>query len=162
MKIVRAMKECSRLSGEIKEIKHRLERCLSTVETNEFSEDFLSLHKDLGDRVTKLIRLKSAIMKVNVENNMFQHILRLGELKHYLVFLKELNPKSGKQEARFSDNPLVYKSQISVKEKAETIQKTQEEINQITDLLDDFNAKTNIGEVEEIALNMPIFKSSPE
>jgi hypothetical protein len=97
-------------------------------------------------------------MKVNVENGMHKNVILLGELKHYLVFLKELNPKQGKQENRFSETTEVFQSQITLKEKNNAIQATQFEINSITDILDDFNARTDMGEIEEIALTLPKIK----
>lgn len=158
MKIVRAMKERSRLEGEIKEIKHRIQNCVSTMEGNDFPEDFSELYQILVDRINKLSALKNAIMRVNVENGMHLNIILLGELKHYLAFLKELNPKHGKQENRYSETTEVFQSQITLKEKNDAIQATQFEINRITDILDDFNAKTDMGEIEEIALTLPKIK----
>jgi hypothetical protein len=158
MKIVRAMKEKSRLEGEIKQIKHRIQSCISTISGNSFSEDFPELFALLTDRLNKLAGLKNAIMKANVSNGMHRNIVQLGELKQYLVFLRELDPKSGKQEAHYSEVSESYNSQITLKEKNDVIQATQSEINRITDLLDDFNAKTDIGEIEEIALTLPKIK----
>jgi hypothetical protein len=158
MKIVRAMKERSRLEGEIKQIKHRIQGCISTISGNPYNEDFSELFTLLTDRLNKLAGLKNAIMKTNVNSSMHLHIVRLGELKQYLVFLRELDPKSGKQEARYSEVSEFYESQITVKEKNNAIQAVQSEINTITDILDDFNAKTDIGEIEEIALILPKIK----
>lgn len=155
VKIVRAMKERARLIGEIKDLKHRLQNCTSTIVMNEFHEDFTELHNQLVDRIAKANRLKDAIMQVNVTNGMNRYITQLGELKEYLQFLKELNPKNGIQQDRYADSSEPYKSQITLKEKNDAIQATQNEINRITDLLDDFNAKTNIGEIEEVALLLP-------
>jgi hypothetical protein len=158
MKIVRAMKERSRLEGEIKQIKHRIQNCISTISGNSFTENFPELFTLLTDRLNKLAGLKNAIMRANVEHGMHRHIVQLGELKQYLVFLRELEPKSGKQEARYSEVSESYESQITFKEKNDVIQATQVEINRITDLLDDFNAKTDTGEIEEIALTLPKIK----
>jgi glutamate-1-semialdehyde aminotransferase len=158
MIIVRAMKERARLEGEIKELKHRSQNCLSVLDGNPFEEDFNELTKSLTDRLNRLASLKNAVMKANVMHDMHKYIIELGELKHYLVYLKELDPKAGKQETRYSESQTVYLSQISVKNKVLTIEATQTKINQITDILDEFNAKTDIGEIEEIVLNLPKIK----
>lgn len=158
MKIVRAMKERARLTGEVKDLKHRIQNCTSTILKNDFHEDFTDLYNQLIDRIKKSNALKDAIMQANVLNGMNRHITQLGELKEYLQFLKELKPKNGVQEDRFADSSEPYKSQITLKEKNDAIQATQSEINRITDLLDDFNAKTDIGEVKEIAQLLPPIK----
>lgn len=158
MKIVRAMKERSRLEGEIKELKHRIQNCISTVEGNDFVESFDDLFEAYNKCVSKLSWLKNAILMANIQHDMYRYIAQLGELKHYLVFLKELSPKRGKHERSYGDNMEVYVSQISVLERNETIQATQKEINRITDILDKFNAETDIGEIEEIALSLPKVK----
>lgn len=158
MKIVRAMKERSRLEGEIKELKHRIQNCISTVEGNDFIEDFDELFETYNKCISKLSWLKNVILMANIQHNMYHYITQLGELKHYLVFLKELNPKRGKYERSYGDNMEVYVSQISILERNEAIQATQKEINRITDILDKFNAETDIWEIEEIALSLPKVK----
>lgn len=159
MKIVRAQKEISRLKGEIKELKHRMERCLNTVEENEFSEDFYMLWELLNTRTMRLITLKNAVMEANINNGKFLLILELGELKNYLEFLRELNPIEGVVTNRFDDNSQKYKSQSSEKSKQHTISKIQEKINHITDELDDFNAATVIGEAKVVVQPLPEIKS---
>lgn len=160
MKIVRAAKEVSRIAGEIKEIKHRIQNCISTLEGNEYPEWFSDLFNTLNEQVNKLARLKTAIHSANVKHDMYKHIVRIGELKQYLVFLKELDPKVGKHEKRYGDTIEQYISQITVAEKNDAIQATEKAINEITDILDKFNAETDIGEVEEIVLSLPEVKKN--
>jgi len=158
MVIVRAMKERARLEGEIKNLKHRSQNCISVLDGNPFEEDFKELTETLTARLNRLASLKNAVMKANVMHDMHKYIIELGELKHYLVFLKELDPKAGKQETRYSEAQNAYLSQISVKDKILALEVTQTKINHITDVLDEFNAKTDIGEIEEIVLNFPKIK----
>lgn len=155
MKIVRAMKERSRLEGEIKDIKHRMQNCINAIDGNDYTESYDDLYRTLIARLMSLTGIKSAVLKANIDGGMFNTILLLGELKSYLVFLKELDPKVGKQEPSYRETVEVYKSQMTVKDKLEAVQKTQKEINRITDLLDEFNAKTDIGEIEEVVLPLP-------
>lgn len=155
MKIVRAMKERSRLEGEIKDIKHRMQNCLNAIDGNDYTESYEDLFILFMDRLGKLTSIKNAVLNANIKGGMFKTILLLGELKSYLVFLRELDPKVGKQEPSYRDTVEVYKSQMTVKDKLEVVQKTQKEINRITDLLDEFNAKTDIGEIEEVVLPLP-------
>ena len=159
MKIVRAMKETSRLKGEIKEIKKRLSSCLNTAEENEFDEDFESLNEILSTKIKKLINLKTRIIAANVKHGMFQIILNLGELKSYIEFLKELEPKKGIQESSFSlrEENIKFKSQMDISDKNKKIESYQATINGLTDRLDDFNAKTDIEENDIINSSLSFF-----
>ena len=149
MKIVRAMKEVSRLKGEIKEIKKRIESSLNAIEDNEFEEYYDDLQKVLSSKVKKVIQLKSKIMHANVKNGMFSVILNLGELKSYIEYLKELSPKSGLMEMRYRlDESVKYKTQMKISDRNKLIEETQGKINTLTDELDDFNAKTDIEEMD--------------
>jgi len=144
MKIVRAQKKIARLKGEIKEVKKRLSRCLSTVSENEFEEDFKVLLKQLEVLTDDLVALKSAVHAANIKGDMFKKILRLGELKSQIDFLKELEPKSGVQVERYSESKTTFKAQISMADKNKMVEDCQVAINALTDELDEFNAKTDI------------------
>jgi uncharacterized coiled-coil protein SlyX len=144
MKIVRAMKETSRVKGEIKEIQKRISKCLNTLEGNEVIEKFEDLMKLLQEKKEKLISLKAGIMSANVKGNMFRVIAQLGELKSHMDFLRELEPKKGAHLDGFRDTAMIYTSQWSETEKNQAVQKTQNEINSLTDKLDEFNSSTDI------------------
>jgi len=144
MKIVRAMKEASRIKGEIKEIKKRVSKCLNILEGNEITEKFDDLMKLLEEKTGKLISLKTGIMAANTEGDMFKVIVRLGELKSHMDFLRELEPKKGSQLDGYRDTAVRYESQWSDGEKNRAIQTTQNEINKLTDQLDEFNSSTDI------------------
>ena len=144
MKIVKAMKKIARLKGEIKELKHRIQGCISTLIENDYEENILELSKQLDNKVQELINLKVGIMEANVKGNMFRTVVGLGEFKSQMDFLKELTPKKGVQENRYSDNKTEYKSQISISEKNNLIETCQNQINNLTDILDEFNAKTDV------------------
>lgn len=145
MKIVKAMKKIARLKGEIRELKKRMDSCLNTLTENDFDENYMALEQELHSKIEMLIELKTKIMHTNVSNNMFSVIVNLGELKSYLEFLKELQPKVGKQNtSRYSDEYDLYKSQLAIQKKNEMIKLCQDNINKLTDELDDFNAVTDL------------------
>ena len=152
MKIVKAMKQVSRLQGEIKELKKRMSACLSTLEDNDFLEGFDSLKETYYEKVNELMSLKTKIMMVNIRGGKFQTILAMGEMKSYIEFLKELDPKEGVQESRYSlgSNNSKYKSQLTISSKNSMIEECQQLINDYTDELDEFNAITEIEEGEVI------------
>jgi hypothetical protein len=146
MKIVKAMKRIARIKGEIKELKKRISTCLSTISENEFEEDFTSLNVMLTNKVNEVILLKAAVMKANVTGNKFRTVLELGELKSKMDFLKELDPKIGIHQNRYSESKTAYKSQITVTQRNQMLEECQTQINNLTDDLDEFNAKTDIGD----------------
>lgn len=149
MKIVRAMKQVSRLQGEIKELKKRISSCMSTMEENSFEEDYKELSETLSAKTKKLIELKARIMQTNVKHGMFSVILNLGELKSRMDFIRELNPKTGTESDRWSgEGKVKYKAQMSISERNKLIEGCQTAINALTDQLDDFNAKTDLEELD--------------
>jgi hypothetical protein len=144
MNIVRAKKEESRLKGEIKEVKKRISKCLNTLEGNTATEKFDDLMKLLDEKTEKLIALKASVMEANVKGDMFRVIVRVGELKSYMDFLRELDPKEGVQLSGYSENQIRYTSQWSDAQKNTALQKTQNEINKLMDDLDTYNYSTDI------------------
>lgn len=150
MKIVRAMKQIARLQGEIKEIKKRTSTCLSTLADNDFDENYKQLNETLSEKTKKLIELKARVMQTNVKHNMFSVILNLGELKSRMDFVRELNPQEGYRNDRYmmTESKIKYKAQMSVAEKNKLVEGCQTAINALTDQLDDFNAKTDLEELE--------------
>lgn len=159
MKIVRAQKEISRLKGEIKELKHRMESSLNVIEDNQFPENFDELWEILNTRTIRLIALKNAVMEANIKNGKFLSILKLGELKNYLSFVRELNPLEGTVKDHYGENSYKYKSQSSIKSKQSTIEEIQKQINGITDELDEFNAATDIGDLGVTVQPLPEINS---
>lgn len=155
MKISRAQKEISRLKGEIKELKHRMEKSLNIIEGNNFPEDFPSLWSIFNTRVIRLITLKNAVMEANIKRGKFLSILKLGELKNYLEFVRELKPIEGIVVERYGEGTQKYISQSSIKSKQQAIEIIQKQINSITDELDDFNAITDIGDLDVTVQSLP-------
>lgn len=144
MKIVRAMKQIKRLQGEVKELQKRASRCLNTIEGNVFEEKFEDIIKELAEKKTRLAVLKNGVMVANIQGGMFKRILELGELKSHIDFIRELEPQAGIAEARYGETPQKRISQWTVADKNKAVQQTQQRINDLTDELDDFNAKTDI------------------
>jgi|GEM_PF-2761009 len=152
MKIVRAMKKVTRLQGEIKVLKKRVASSLNTVAENEtFNESYIELTL-LNEKIKKLVELKTRIMHTNVQHNMFHVILNLGELKSYIDYARELEPKHRmiKEGYGYDKEMTKFKSQLTVAERNKTVDECQELINKLTDELDDFNAKTDLVEMDVI------------
>lgn len=154
MKIARAMKQVSRLKGEIKSIKDRMSSCLNTLDENEFTENFNELRDQFFSKVNELIHLKTLIMIENVTKNKFRTILALGEIKSYIEFLKTLEPKNGSCESRFGSTTSKFKSQMTLSDKNEMLNECQNLINEYTDELDEFNATIKLEE-GEVVISIP-------
>jgi len=153
MKIVRAMKVIGRLKGEIKVLKKRIEGSLNTVADNEdFDESFPELSHKLDEKIKKMTTLKTKVMYANIKHGMFQKIVNIGELKSHIDFLRELEPRTGIQISRFDSEKIEYKSQITMAQRNNLIEQTQDLINKFTDELDEFNAKTDIEEMDVTVL----------
>jgi len=146
MKLSRALKKVSRLQGEINELKGRLASCVSALEENEFESDFKLLSKQISDKQKGLIDLRAQIMATNVKHNMFRHILQLSQLKQDIDLLRKLNIKTGIELSMGygESTKNKYKSQVQPSQRTEMVAKLQEEIETLTDALDDFNATTDI------------------
>jgi DNA repair ATPase RecN len=145
MKIAKAMKTISRLKGEISQLYSRIEKSMSTIESNaNFDESYSELVNAVNTATAQLVDLKNRVQIANINGGMFAKILELGELKNTLKFYTQLDIKSGVITQRFSEDTKCFKSQISVATKNGIIEHLQKEINDITDQLDEFNAVTEI------------------
>ena len=153
MKIVRAQKLIARLKGEIKVLKKRIESSLNTVAENEdFDESFPNLYEQLNTKVSKMTTLKTKVMYANVKHGMFQKVVNIGELKSHIDFLRELEPKTGVQVSRYDSEKTDYKSQLTIAQRNEFVERCQDLINKFTDELDEFNHKTDIEEMDVTVL----------
>jgi len=150
MKIVKAMKQVARLKGEISATKKRMEKSLNTLfENKDFDEEFLELQDLLYEKIKTLVDLKTRIMHTNVQNGMFEKIINLGELKSHIEFVRELEPKTGMVIVGYEEKEKTeFKSQLTIQQKNELVESCQNGINELTDELDDFNAKTSLIEMD--------------
>lgn len=142
MSIVKAQKKIHLIKGEISELTDRIEESISTNVKNEYKEDYSELIAELTSKKQFLVTLKNAVMQKNIECNMFNKILELGENKAWLQFYKGLNIREGEvQSPRWSDDgSSTYKSQLTESERQDEIKKLKVVIEDLTDTLDEFNA----------------------
>jgi len=140
--VAKAMKRVSRTKGKISDLTRRMEKCLNTIESNEFIEVYETLSAERAAAVVLLTDLKNRIMKVNIEHNMFEVILKLSECKNEIEMLRGLSIKQGIVTDRFGEGSNSFKSQMTVEVRNAQIDALQEQINDVTDELDAFNATT--------------------
>ncbi len=146
MKLSKVSKKINVLKGEISDLQNRIDGAMRTLEGNEFPEELTPLADRLDQKIKRLIALKTARMKANVDYDIYKTILQLGEAKSQLHWLNGLDVSSGKTAAsRFGDTKTVaYISQMTVEHKQEKMDELRASIEEMVDMLDDFNGAKDI------------------
>jgi len=146
MKLSKVSKKINILKGDIRGLQERIENSMRKIDGNEFPESVPVLHESLRKKIESLITLKNARMKANVDHDIYEVILRLGETKSYLHWLEQLDVSSGKSRGRLYDDEktIAYQSQMTVVERQALIDTQKEMIEGMVDRLDEFNAETKI------------------
>ena len=142
MTIAQAMKEIARLRKEIELFRERELSCVKIDVREEYVEDFAELDGLIDIKTKQYIDLKQKVMQANIQNNMFTQILLLGELKDEIELWKELFVGSKIKAEHITADAI--KTQLTVNDKNRKIETLQEQINDVTDILDDFNSVTQI------------------
>lgn len=144
MKLFKAHKKVARLKGEISAIDKKIKESVSTIQGNEFAHDINALLDDRAENVRQLESLKVRIMRANVQHNMFEKIVEVGEKKALIDLLKELEIKSGKQVEGFRDLVVDFQTQLTDLDRDEMLESLQTSVELLIDELDDFNAVTDL------------------
>jgi hypothetical protein len=147
MKLSKALKVKNRLVGEINTVKSIINRENSQLEDKfnhtKVSESFVQL----DDKLAQLISLKAAIQVATAP--IAVKLIRMAELKGQLGFFECLDTKEGKfSKSRFTrDAPEeydVFEAFVTQDDVDARLQVIKEEINDLQDEVDDFNATTSI------------------
>jgi hypothetical protein len=100
----------------------------------------------LGESFTKmedLIKFKAAIH--NTSAPIREKIFKLGELKNFIMNLNRLSTSEGKVRSGYgSDVVSIYACDIDELEKVKLVETTQDQIEQLQDEIDVFNATTKL------------------
>jgi hypothetical protein len=100
----------------------------------------------LGESFTKmedLIKFKAAIH--NTSAPIREKIFKLGELKNFIMNLNRLSTSEGKVRSGYgSDVVSIYACDIDEFEKVKLVETTQDQIEQLQDEIDVFNATTEL------------------
>lgn len=142
MTIAQAFKEKKKLLAKLNNLASKIQRSNSKLAEQSFDYEIRNLIEEYEDIQEKLIVLKHKIIKANMP--IYDKIFRMAELKGKLSMYSRLDTTSGKVNTRFSDELQEYTSVIDVLEKDSIIEGIQSEIEDIQDILDDYNHKTNI------------------
>lgn len=148
MKIVRANKQIARLKGEISDLKKRISSSLNTHSSNDFfKEKFEELMKSLNEKTLEMMFLKARVHFTNIKHEKFATIINLGELKSFVEFIRELEPKEGVVAERYEEKD-VFRTQLSTKNKNFLINECQKMIDRFTDELDEYNSSTDLEDLQ--------------
>lgn len=147
----KALKLKNRYKGKISELdvliktyNSYLEGATSGIDTKEV----LLKREKITDA---LIRLKSAINKANV--NIFSSIEKMSELKVKCALLKSVPSIDGPSASVYSDAKNIYIAQIKKSELDKMVLDLENEIEEMQDKIDNYNAQT-LFEVEEDILEL--------
>lgn len=148
MNLAQALKQKNRLAGELVRQQQILQRenarrndSPSKVNREEVWEKILSISNELGE-------LKGKITQANV--NIYPALERMAELKARIAYLQSLPKREGEEvtSVGYSQEKIIYKwdSLITQEKCDEMVAEIQEQINDLQDEVDSFNATTEIEE----------------
>ena len=148
MNLAQALKQKNRLAGELVRQQQILQRenarrsdSVSSVDRDVVYQKILGLSDDLGE-------LKGKITQANV--NIYPALERMSELKSRIAFIQGLQKREG-EEVMFvgHDQEQVkyqWDSYISQEKCDDTVAELQEQINDLQDEVDAYNATTEVEE----------------
>jgi hypothetical protein len=148
MNLSQALKQKNRLAGELVRQQQILQRenarrsdSVSTVDREAVFEKILSLSEDLGE-------LKGKITQANV--NIYPALERMAELKARIAFIQGLQKREGPELSFVGrDQEKVeyqWDSFITQEKCDEMVADLQEQINDLQDEVDTYNATTEVTE----------------
>lgn len=148
MNLSQALKQKNRLAGELVRQQQILQRenarrndSVSTVDREAVYEKILSLSDELGE-------LKGKITQANV--NIYPALERMAELKARIAFLQGLQKREGEEVVFVGRDQEQVKYQwdsfINQETCDETVAELQEQINDLQDEVDAYNATTEVAE----------------
>jgi hypothetical protein len=148
MNLSQALKQKNRLAGELVRQQQILQRenarrsdSVSTVDRDVVYQKILSLSDELGE-------LKGKITQANV--NIYPALERMAELKSRIAFIQGLAKREGEELVFVGRDQEQVKYQwdsyINQEKSDETVADLQEQINDLQDEVDAYNATTEVEE----------------
>lgn len=144
MNIHQGLKEKNRLAGKLKKLDEWIANCGHWVKGNAPAYNLIDLLERRKLMVDKLIKLKNEISIASQPMN--RTMMILAEKKTYINLLKGLNVSRGIQTDyyRRGTEGVEYDSAMSEAEKDKLIEDVEQEISDLQDKLDAFNAITDL------------------
>lgn len=146
MNLAQALKQKNRLAGELVRQQQILQRenarrsdSVSTVDREAVYERILEISEELGE-------LKGKITQANV--NIYPALERMAELKSRIAFVQGLQKREGEEVVFVGRDQeqvkYTWDSFINQQRADETVAELQEQINDLQDEVDAYNATTEI------------------
>lgn len=142
MNIKQALKLKVQLGKELTELYHLIRTNNSTIVDNPKHYSVIQLMDDAKAKFDELIDLKTKIHLAN--GPVYDKIFKLSELKVKASMYGSIGCTEGKQTQYNNSEPVYYQVEINVKDIKSMVKGIEEEIRQIQDELDTFNAITEI------------------
>lgn len=140
--LAKALKEKNKLKLEIAQLQKRFNTYNSVIKGNQRPFDLKITEKELTEKIFQLIQLKSVITKSN--QAVQDKIYRLAEIKGLIKFYKDVPIKQGKSAERYSSEATEYEALFNESEIYIRIENLQKEADEIQDILETFNHKTEL------------------
>jgi hypothetical protein len=148
MKISKAMKRLKKLKNKASSLADKIQKNNRTLEGNDFQYAMEPLISEYRLIIGEIVNIKVSIMKANIESGNYEKVLLVGELKGLNKVLANVDTDEGLDEDSMrynsSSTVLSYKVQIDAKELEDLTDSIEEEIEGHIEVLDEFNAKTDI------------------
>lgn len=150
--VAKALKLKNRLAGRLNEVQETIQTYNSTLaEQHNKDVDVPALVKDRNEIEECLVRLKATLLAAN--NPIHESIVRQGELKSRIEWLKSLPTMDGVQRHGYQNTEIKYLAFMKKKDVDEQVRLAQRDIDAIQDKLDEFNHSTKL-EIPQRALDL--------
>jgi len=141
MNLAKALKRKNRLAQKVNDLKTEIQRENRTRSDDSKKIDVGTLIEELRTSIDNLVKLKISIFVASTP--MRENILRLGEMKAYITFLRTIDTREGKV-SDYGETEVEYVATIDKIYVKTKIEKYEKEIDGIQDELDAFNHRTEI------------------
>ena len=140
MNINQALKQKNLLAGRLVVLKERMFKNSRWLKGNKPNYVLSEVRREYILVSEELIKLKTKLSFAS--QPILPKILKMGELKSYIVIMKNLDVSSGIETERYATAAHEYESAISVKARDEMIEETERQVSELQDEIDKFNATT--------------------
>lgn len=133
------------LTGEIAKVRETIKKFNCQRKPNKHV-DVLALEKELGEKVERLIKIKTALAKANV--GIYEDILRSDEIKGLIAFYESLDTEESEREYK-SGELIEYTVTVAIdfSIKEAKIKELKKELEDCLERIDGFNI-TNYIEID--------------
>lgn len=149
--VAKSLKIKNRLVGRLNKIQDDIQSYNSVLQEQEGKVDVPLLAKQRDEIAECLIVLKTRIMIAN--QKIQEDLIRLGELKSKLSWIKEIPIRDGKERHGYQNTEVVWVATMKKKDIDTEVKRLELAIDSIQDRVDEFNHSTKI-EIDQRTLDL--------